>query len=128
MLRDRKRVYNVLGYMQANRPFFLFCCGLNKSLFIWVVVWCGYSFCSQMNFMQKIANTKKRRMKKWMCETLCSFNPIHRFAHSLGDKSFNINLHALKPICCCCLNMLVLNFISRILFVNIKNTTPPMNV
>lgn len=109
LLRDKKKeVYNVLGYnMQASRPFFHSCCGLNKS-FLSVYI------CSQRWISCSKSQKKENVQKKGMCETSCSFNLFIGSLTALGDKSFNINLHASKPICCC-LNMLVLNFISRIL-------------
>lgn len=109
LLRDKKKeVYNVLGYnMQASRPFFHSCCGLNKSFLSVYIYSQRWISCSK-------SQKKENVQKKGMCETSCSFNLFIGSLTALGDKSFNINLHASKPICCC-LNMLVLNFISRIL-------------
>lgn len=109
LLRDKKKkciMYQVTICRRADLSFTL---AAGWTRVFWVCI-----FARRDEF--HAVNRKKRRMckKKGMCETSCSFNLFIGSLTALGDKSFNINLHASKPICCC-LNMLVLNFISRIL-------------
>lgn len=76
LLRDKKKeVYNVLGYnMQASRPFFHSCCGLNKS-FLSVYI------CSQ-RWISCSKSQKKENVQKKECVRL-HVHSTYSLVHSL---------------------------------------------